>query len=141
MFTILCVDDERRILELHRALLEQAGYNVLTATDGRTGIAVARKQLIHAAVLDFDMRSMRGDEVAEILIKEQPQLPIIICTGLVDEIPEWLKWFAAGIAYKGDGPQALLSTVQQCLQRFPARASVRNSTSVTLPSNLGRRAS
>ena len=70
MFTILCVDDERRILELHRALLEQAGYNVLTATDGRTGIAVARKQLIHAAVLDFDMRSMRGDEVAEILIKE-----------------------------------------------------------------------
>ena len=42
MATILCIDDDPRILELHHAVLAGSGYTVLTALDGLTGIALTR---------------------------------------------------------------------------------------------------
>jgi CheY-like chemotaxis protein len=42
MATILCIDNDPRILELHRALFAGSGYTVLTALDGLTGIALTR---------------------------------------------------------------------------------------------------
>ena len=55
-------------------------------------------------VLDFKMPGMDGGQVAEALLKEQPNLPIVIYTGFFDAVPEWLRWFAAGYLQKGDGP-------------------------------------
>ena len=45
MATILCIDDDPRILELHNAILGGSGYSVLTALDGLTGIAPAAATL------------------------------------------------------------------------------------------------
>ena len=42
MATILCIDDDPRILELHRAVLAGSGYTVLTALDDPTGLALTR---------------------------------------------------------------------------------------------------
>jgi CheY-like chemotaxis protein len=38
MATILCLDENENILQLHRALLESNGYNVLVALDGPSDI-------------------------------------------------------------------------------------------------------
>jgi len=42
MATVLCIDDNRNILEINKALLESNGYRVLIAPDGPSGIALAR---------------------------------------------------------------------------------------------------
>jgi CheY-like chemotaxis protein len=60
MATILCIDDDRNILEIHRALLESKGYRVVTALDGPTGIVLSREQSIDVVVLDFNMPGMDG---------------------------------------------------------------------------------
>ncbi len=125
MSTILCVDDDPVILDLQRAILERNGYTVLIARDGPTGITLAATEGVDMAVLDFRMPGMDGDQVAEALLRQRPDLPLVICTGFFDSLPEWLKWFAAGCVHKGDGPAVLLTTIQGVLakRKTPGRAS------------------
>jgi len=114
--TILCVDDEPNVLELYGTLLESKGYKVLTAPDGPTGIALARKHAVDAVVLDFNLPGMDGNQVAQVLRKEQPNLPVVIWTGCPDETPESLRWFADVLLHKGDGPLALLLAIEKILK-------------------------
>ena len=113
MATVLCIDDDPRILELHNAVLGGNGYKVLTALDGLTGIALTRKHTIDAIVLDFNMAGMDGSAVAQALMKEHPRLPVVVCSGCLDDIPESLKWYADAVLEKTDGPEALISTIEK----------------------------
>jgi CheY-like chemotaxis protein len=114
--TVLCIDDNQNILELHKALLESNGYKVLIAPDGLAGIALAREHSVNAVVLDFNMPGMDGNQIAEVMMKEQPRLPVIICSGYLDDIPEPLRWFADALLQKADGPAALLSAVEKLVK-------------------------
>jgi CheY-like chemotaxis protein len=109
MATILCIDDNENILQLHRALLESNGYNVLVALDGPSGIGITHSECVDAVVLDFNMPGMNGDQVALAIMKIRPTVPVVICRGVLDEIPESLKWFADAVLSKAEGPEALLS--------------------------------
>ena len=62
--TILVVDDEKRIVSLLRAYLEQQGFRVATAQNGREAIYVARHEKPDLIVLDIMMPEMDGYEVA-----------------------------------------------------------------------------
>ena len=53
MASVLCIDDDPRILDLYKTLLEAKGYTVLTAPDGPTGLAITRKYSINVVVLDL----------------------------------------------------------------------------------------
>lgn len=113
MPTILCIEDDPKVLEVQKSLLEMNGYAVLTAPDGATGIALASTHTVDAVVLDFKMPDMEGDQVAELLLRQRPELPIVIYTAFLDAVPEWLLWFAAAYLQKGDGPGALLCAIQE----------------------------
>lgn len=113
MATILCIDDDPRILQLHNAVLSGSGHTVLTALDGLTGIALTRNHPIDAIVLDFNITGMDGSAVAQALMKEHPRLPVVVCSGCLDDIPESLKWYADALLEKTDGPEALISTIEQ----------------------------
>jgi len=115
MATILCIDDDPRILELHNCVLGGCGYTVLTALDSLTAIALTRNYSIDAVVLDFMMAGMDGNAVAQVLMKEQPKLPVVIWTGCLDVIPESLKWYADALLEKTDGPEALVATVERLI--------------------------
>jgi CheY-like chemotaxis protein len=115
MPAILCIDDDSTVLELQKSILETKGYTVLTAPDGPTGVALARTNPVDAVVLDFKMPGMDGNQVAEVLMREQPSLPVVICSGFPYEVPEGLKWFAAAFLEKGDGPGVLLSALEELI--------------------------
>jgi len=121
MATILCIDDRSSCLETERTILESKSYRVLTAPDGPSGIALARKHAIEAVVLDFNLRGMSGNQVAQILRKEHPNLPVIIWSDSPDATPESLKWFADVLLHKGDGPIILLSALEKILTDTIAR--------------------
>jgi CheY-like chemotaxis protein len=109
MTTILCIDDDPKMLQAHEAILGTKGYTVLTALDGLAGIAVTRTYTIDIVVTDFHMPpGMDGIEVAELLLKEKPTLPVVIYSGCPDDIPKRLKCY---VLSKGDGPNNLLSIV------------------------------
>jgi len=89
--TILVVDDERTVLRLAERILERGGYRVITAGSAQEGIALYRQAggTICAVVLDMSMPEMSGIEAARILKKMDPDVRIILSSGLVDE--EWVR--------------------------------------------------
>ncbi len=113
MATILCIEDDASLLEVLKALFESKGFKVLIAPTGPAGIVFTRKQPIDAIVLDFKMPGRDGNQVAQVLMKEQPTIPVVIWSGCPDEVPESLKWFANALLHKGDGPDALLAVVEK----------------------------
>lgn len=78
---ILVADDNRGFAELVRATLEEAGYDVVTASTGLAAVACMEKHDIGVAVLDVLMPGVSGDAVAERLRAIDPTLRILLMTG------------------------------------------------------------
>lgn len=104
---VLCVDDEKIGLLVRRTLLERAGYRVLTAPDGPSGIAMFQANLVDAVILDFAMPGMNGDEVADRMRSEKPDVPILLLSAYVGLSPEALRSVSLYMT-KGEGAPALL---------------------------------
>ena len=116
MPTILCIDDVPQALFLRKSLLETNGYEVLTACDGPDGIGLARSHSVDAVLLDYDLPGMMGDEVAVVLKREHPRVPIIVLTGYAWGVPEMLLRISHGYVHKGDEPAVLLTVIEQVLK-------------------------
>jgi CheY-like chemotaxis protein len=84
---ILCIDDEDLGLEIRKMVLEREGFCVLTARDGPTGISLFDTEQVDAVVLDYAMPGIDGGEVAAILRKRQPNIPILMLSAYV-ALPE-----------------------------------------------------
>ena len=82
---ILVADDSADLVLLCQAVLEDAGYEVVTATSGIAAIAAAEANQIDAAVLDVLMPGMSGDAIAARLRDKTPGLPILLVTGQYGE--------------------------------------------------------
>lgn len=113
MATILCIDDEPAVLKLYGALLESKGYKVLTASDGPTGIALARHHEIDAVILDSSVPGTDGIQVDQVLREEQPALPVVIWSGCPDGTSKSPTGSADALLCGGD---TLLSTVEKVLK-------------------------
>jgi CheY-like chemotaxis protein len=117
--TVLCVDDERIGLRVRKIMLESRGFNVLTASDGRQGLAVFEENKVDLVVLDYFMPDMNGGEVAAELRRRQPELPIIFLSAYFSLPPEALELANAFIT-KGDPPDALLEKIEQLISNRPS---------------------
>ncbi len=76
--TILLVDDDHEILHAMRALMENKGYRVLTATDGNAGLAVAEREQPDLVVVDMMMPKKSGFLVLEKLKANKRKMPRVI---------------------------------------------------------------
>jgi CheY-like chemotaxis protein len=116
MLTVLCIDDDRQVLSVRKAVLGAAGFQVLSANEAREGIAVANQEEIDVVVLDYSMPGMNGEEVARILKQGHPNVPIILCSG-EDEIPEAVFEVVDAFVTKGDAPEFLVQTIKSLKAR------------------------
>ena len=62
---ILLVDDEPDVIEIIRYNLQQEGYNVKTASNGKEALQKARKNIPHLIIMDVMMPEMDGIEACE----------------------------------------------------------------------------
>ena len=90
---ILVIDDEVSYCQIMKKAIESKGdYQVLTASDGRTGKALARKERPDLILLDIVMPEMSGSEVAEDLLEDPVtrNIPIIFVTAIIsgDELSD-----------------------------------------------------
>ncbi len=84
MKTILVVDDEPKILELLRDYLENAGYAVRLARDGKAALTAAHADPPDLIVLDLGLPEMDGLDVTR-QIRMTSGAPIIMLTARADE--------------------------------------------------------
>ncbi|MBS0661893.1 MAG: PAS domain S-box protein [Verrucomicrobia bacterium] len=84
---ILVADDEETIRNVTQEVLERRGFVALLAADGQQAIELfrANRGRIKAALLDRMMPGVSGENVAQMIHRLEPSLPIILCTGLVAE--------------------------------------------------------
>lgn len=116
MLTILCIDDNRRTLDLRVTVLRAEGFKVLTATTGAAGTALARQYKCDIVVLDYLLRDMSGEQVACVLRNENENLPIVLCSGSND-LPESVFRLVNAFVAKGDAPEFLVQPIQSVLNR------------------------
>ena len=81
--TILVVDDEKDILESAKMLLENLGYMVILAPDGKSALKIFkdRKEEIDIVLLDMIMPKMAGKETYLELKKIDPNVRVVLCSG------------------------------------------------------------
>ena len=94
---ILIVDDEPHIRRILKFLLEQRGFQVLSAADGQEAVQIARSELPDLILLDLMMPRMDGFEVCARLRAEfsTAQIPVIMVTAK-GEIADKVKGFQGG---------------------------------------------
>ena len=115
---ILVVDDEPKIVKQARDYLENAGYNVLTAGDGVTALAIARRERPDLIVLDLNLPGMDGLDVCRAL-RRASDVPIIMLTARVDETDRLigLELGADDYITKPFSPRELVARVRVVLRR------------------------
>jgi len=86
---ILVVDDESAILQTLRFNLERSGYTVVTASDGRSAVAMAQRESPDLVVLDIMLPVLDGVEACK-EIRKFSSVPIIMLTAKDQEIDKVL---------------------------------------------------
>ena len=116
--TILVVEDELKIARLVRDYLEQAGYSVLTAPDGESGLTLWRSHDPDLVVLDLGLPGMDGYDIARTMRRDS-MVPIIMLTARTEETDKivGLELGADDYVTKPFSPRELVARVRALLRR------------------------
>ena len=127
--TILLVDDEEYIRDLGVELLTDAGYNVLTATDGEEGLELYRKKQkkVDLIILDLVIPGMGGKKCYEEILKINPKAKILIVSGYSANGPgkAALEAGAKGFVGKPFDVSHLLETIREILDEESKMCDIR----------------
>jgi len=118
---ILVVDDDKQIVRLVRAYLEQAGFQVFTAYDGGTALHVIRRERPDLVVLDLMLPDQDGWDLTRI-VRADPTLantPIIMLTARVEDTDKivGLELGADDYITKPFNPREVVARVRAVLRR------------------------
>ncbi len=80
--TVLTVDDDEFVRDVLAAYLEDSGYKVLQAENGRLGLETFRREAPDLVMLDLRMPEMDGLEVLGLITQESPDTPVILVSGM-----------------------------------------------------------
>ena len=124
---ILVVDDEQSIVTLLQYNLEQAGFSVLTASDGEEGLRIASLENPDLMVLDLMLPKLDGIEVCKRLRQQKVMVPILMLTAKDDEFDKVLGLELGADDYmtKPFSPREVVARVKAILRRTEIQAPVK----------------
>jgi len=118
---ILVVDDDREVVRLMRAYLEQAGYEVLVAYDGETAIHNLRRERPDLLLLDLMLPDRDGYDITRLVRADATlaALPIIMLTARVDDTDKivGLEMGADDYVTKPYNPREVVARVRARLRK------------------------
>ncbi len=119
--TLLCIHRDPSQL----SQLEQLGYDLVTATNGRDGLRLFMSRAVDAIVLDYHLGLLDGGTVAAEIKRIKPEMPIVMLASGLELPVSALSWVDA-LVPKTDGPDVLLATIRSVLGAKPAQPVAAN---------------
>ena len=117
---VLAVDDDLTILKIVQLILEDAGFEVWTASSGRQALQILEERgLPHLALVDIMMPGMNGLELCR-QIHQSLDLPVIILTSVSDvkTVVEAIDEVAEDYVTKPFEPDELVARTRRLLRRI-----------------------
>lgn len=125
-YQILVVDDDRSIVHIIETSLKQAGYHVLTASDGEAACQIVNTRHPHLIIMDVMMPHCNGI-IATMRIREDNNVPILMLSAKAEGSDRVLGLEAGADDYlvKPFYQQELLARVKALLRRYDDLGSIR----------------
>jgi DNA-binding response OmpR family regulator len=131
MARILVIDDEPDVLLLCRVNLQHAGHEVLEASDGERGLALALAELPDGIVLDLMLPQMDGYGVLSHLLADERarDIPVLVLTAKAQREDRVRCWEEGASEYmtKPFSPATLSAALTQLIEMTPAQREKRRS--------------
>jgi DNA-binding NtrC family response regulator len=114
---VLIVDDDPEMRELLTSILENAGYIVETACDGKEAIKACKKFPIDVALIDVELPDTKGTKLLGTLKELQPKMVKIIITGhpSIENAVTAVNEKADGYILKPFNPPDLLEMIKKLI--------------------------
>lgn len=126
--TILIVDDDKTLREMYESYLQAAGYHVVTAQNGKDGLALAQEQKPNIILLDLMMPEMNGIEVLKHLKADEAlkSIPVIVFTALIQDLEKQQSFEAGAADYVVKTelvPSGMLEKIKSLISKGPEQAT------------------
>jgi len=82
---ILVVDDEAQIVKVLKAYVEQSGFQVIPAADGKAALTIFQRENPDFMILDLNLSGMDGLDVCR-EVRRQSNIPILTLTARIEEV-------------------------------------------------------
>jgi two-component system, NtrC family, response regulator HydG len=115
---LLLVDDNEAYLDSTRDVMEDEGYEVLTATGGKEAVQLVASQQFDVVVMDIKMPGMNGVESFIEMKRFDPGVKVIMCTAYIVEnmIRQALEQGALAVLNKPFEMGLLLKTIENVME-------------------------
>lgn len=115
MGKILVVEDEENIRLLYKEELQDLGYEVVQASNGREAIKKYDLHRPDLIILDIQLPGIDGIETMNIIRQKSKNVPIILCTAYGEYKQNLQTWASESYIIKSADLKELLSTVNKIL--------------------------
>ncbi len=117
METVLIVDDEKNYTLILSAVLEEEGFETLTANSGHEALEILKNSDVDLVLTDMKMSAMDGIELLENVKRKDPELPVIMMTayGTVEKAVEAMQKGAYNYILKPFDNESLVIYVKKAV--------------------------
>jgi DNA-binding response OmpR family regulator len=117
MSKVLVVDDDENLLVLYRDELQEEGYDVITAHDGKEALNLLGAEKPDLVVLDIVMPKMDGLDTIGKIIGKMRKTRVIINTAYPAYRDDFMSWAADAYVVKSSNLEALKHPIEEVLHR------------------------
>ncbi|MBW2167954.1 MAG: response regulator [Deltaproteobacteria bacterium] len=129
---VLFIDDEEGIRKVISLTLADAGYKVLTAIDGESGIELCRKESPQIVITDIRMPGMDGIDVLKSIKKAYSDKEVIVVSGFgeMEHAIRALQLDASDFITKPINDNALFVALERAKERYTIRKDLQDYTTL-----------
>ncbi len=131
---VLIIEDEKRLADSIKALLNSKGFDADTAYDGESGLGYAEMDIYDLVILDVMMPKMNGYQVAQQLRAKHITVPVLMLTAK-SELMDRIEGLNAGADYYLTKPfdtRELMACINALLRRQGSQINVLTFGNTTL---------
>jgi len=113
MTRLLIVEDEDNLRDLYAEELEEEGYEIIRAENGKSAVELVKKEPFDLIIMDIRMPEMDGIEALGKVISQNKKIPVIIYTAYSNYKSNFMTWTADAYLTKSSNLDELKNKIKE----------------------------